>query len=153
GSDPTDVGSLAPYVWTAEGKSLGRWPTNFNVVKGAEEYVGADKPSPDFSHYVFSSRNVAFVQGGLTKAPGSAYANNIAEATMSIISKTPGGEDIGQDTGGSQEFVQIPAISSDGSHVLMTTEGGFFGTHMYMRVNDAITYDIAHGKKGKFIGM
>ena len=72
---------------------------------------------------------------------------------MSIISKTPGGEDIGQDTGGSQEFVQIPAISRNGSHILMTTEGGFFGTHMYMRVDDSVTYDIANGGKGNFIGM
>ena len=153
GIDPSDVGSLAPYVWTAEGKSLGRWPTNFNVVKNAEEYVGADKPSPDFSHYVFSSRNVAFVQGGLTKAPGSVYDNDIANATLSIISKDEDGNDIAQDKGGSQEFIQIPAISRNGSHILMTTEGGFFGTHMYMRVNDSVTYDIANGGRGNLIGM
>src|SRR5262249_43253861 len=53
--DPNDVGSFAPFVWSAEGENLGRWPTNFNVVKNAQEYIGADKVSPDFSHYVLSS--------------------------------------------------------------------------------------------------
>src|SRR4029078_13591344 len=45
--DPTDLLSNAPYVWDPEGHSLGRWPTNLQVVKEGARFVGADRPSPD----------------------------------------------------------------------------------------------------------
>jgi hypothetical protein len=150
--DPYDNGSLAPYVWNARGESLGRWPTNLGEVANAEEYLGEDKPSPDLSHFIFSSRNIAFAENGLTHAPGSVYDNDIGEATVQIVSKLDGGEDIPQDTGTETESIQIPAVSNDGSHVLMSTLGTG-GVHLYMRVNDATTYEIAPGRNVKFIAM
>jgi len=153
GVDPSDLGSQAPYVWTAEGKFLGRWPTNHKVVKDAEDYIGADKPSADFSHYVFSSRNIAFAENGLTTAPGSVYDNDVADATISIVSRLQGGEDIPQDAGTNTESILIPAISDDGSHILMSVLGAGFGSHFYMRVDDAITYDLLGGKLANFLGM
>jgi dipeptidyl aminopeptidase/acylaminoacyl peptidase len=67
----------------------------------------------------------------------------------------PGGEDIPKGGGGSEaeEFIKFPAVSTDGSHILMTTEEEG-GVNLYMRVNDAVTYEIAHGKQSiRLIGM
>ena len=153
--DPTDLLSNAPYVWDPEGDSLGRWPTNLQVVKEGARYVGADRPSPDFSHYVFSSVNIPFTTDGKTGAPGSAYDNDIENALVTKISVRPGGEDIPKGGGGSEgeEFIKFPAVSTDGSHILMTTEEEG-GVNLYMRVNDAVTYEIAHGKQSiRLIGM
>ena len=158
--------SYAPYVWESDGSSLGRWPTNLDSVPGGTDYVseggfeGSSRPSEDFSHYAFSSRTLAFAEGGLTSAPGSAYDNDIAAETVSIVSKTPSGEDIPQDTGGSNEYVKIPAVSRDGSHILMSTEAAGGLTHLYMRVDGGggVSYDVSRGQDEanhgvKFVSM
>jgi hypothetical protein len=145
--------SYAPYAWSSDGSSLGRLPTNLGSVPGSTKYVsdggyvGASRPSEDFSHYVFSSRNLAFEEGGLTTAPGSVYDNDIAAGTVSIVSIAPGGGDIPQDTGGSNEYVKIPAVSRDGSHILMSTEAAGGTTHLYMRVGGGagVSYDVSRG--------
>jgi hypothetical protein len=144
----------APYVWDSAGNSLGRLPTNLEEVLGPYYYqdessfVGSHRPSPDFSHYAFSSRDVAFAPGGLTGAPGSAYDNEIAAKTVTIVSRTASGGDIPQDAsaGGSSEYIRIPAISKDGSHILMSTVAPGGKTHLYMRVDDAVSYDISLGE-------
>ena len=154
-TDPNFKGSHAPYVWDFEGNSLGRWPTNLGVVNGGEGYVGDDLPSPDFSHYVFSSNNVRFTTDGVLKAPGSAYDNDIGEATVKVISRLPDGGDIpaGGGAEGGEEFIKIPAVSTDGSHILMTTQGPS-GVRLYLRVNDAVTYEIAKGMESvRLLGM
>jgi hypothetical protein len=154
--DPT---SRAPFVWDAEGHSLGRWPTNVNVVPEGTKYIGDDEPSADFKHYVFSSVNVPFTVDGVTGAPGSAYDNDVENAKVTKISVLPSGFDIppGQTSEGStEEFIKIAAVSTDGSHILMTTQGagGQNRVNLYMRVNDAVTYPIASGKEGiRFLGM
>ena len=154
-TDPNFKGSHAPYVWDFEGNSLGRWPTNLGVVKGGEDYVGDDLPSPDFSHYVFSSNNVRFTPDGVLNAPGSAYDNDVEEATVKVISRLPGGADIpaGGGAENEEEFIKIPAVSTDGSHILMTTQGPS-GVRLYMSVNDAVTYEIAKGMESvRLLGM
>jgi hypothetical protein len=155
---PDDLGSLAPYLWSSDGDSLGRLPTNLADVAGGGTLVGDVKPSPDFTHYFFSSNNVAFASGGLTSAPGSAYDNDIATGTVTIVSKTPPGADIPQDAGDSTEFINFPAVSTDGSHILMSTAAPAGTVHLYMRVNDAITYDVSVGQDAlnhgvTFVGM
>jgi hypothetical protein len=158
------IGSYSPYVFDNVGNPLGRLPTNREEVLGGpyspaeEEFVGSSAASADFSHYVFSSRNVAFSPGGLTSAPGSAYDNDVATGTVTIVSRTPSG-DIAQDplAGGSSEWVRIPAVSADGSHILMSTAapGGATsntpaepgaGTHLYMTVDDAVHYEVSLGE-------
>jgi hypothetical protein len=144
--------SRAPYVWSWEGNSLGRWPTNLGEVTEGAKYVGDDRPSADFSHYVFSSVNVPFTSDGLTEVPGSVYDNDVRARTVEKVSLRSNNEDI--PAGGEfEEFAKVPAVSTDGSHILMTTaEAG--GVNLYMRVNDAITYEIAAGKKtNQLIGM
>jgi hypothetical protein len=155
GNDPNETASNAPYVWDEEGNSLGRWPTNLGVVKGGDGYVGDDEPSPDFSHYVFSSVNVPFTRDGITKSPGTVYDNDVDDATVTKASVLPGGADIpaGEGGGSEEEFLRIPAVSTDGSHILMSTQGTG-GVNLYMRVDGSITYPIAAGKKFiKLIGM
>jgi hypothetical protein len=170
-----EASGYAPYVWDNEGNFLGRLPSNLSEVPGAGlpvgkgGFVGATAPSPDFSHYAFSSRSIAFTPGGLTTAPGSAYDDDVATGAVTLISKTATGLDIPQDAsaGGSSEYVRIPAVSRDGSHILMSTaapsEVSFAGTpiettHLYMRVNDAVTYEVSEGEDGlnhgvSFAGM
>ncbi len=100
--------------------------------------------------------NIPFTVEGRTGAPGSAYDNEIDDATVTKVSLLSNGDDIQEGTGGSgetEEFVKIPAVSTDGSHILMTTENNG-GVNLYMRVDDAITYEIAAGKNSiQLIGM
>ena len=147
--------SNAPYVWNANGESLGRWPTNLESIPGGDSVVGAFKPSPEFTHLAFSSNNVAFAPEGLTTAPGSAYDNNMSTEEITIISKTASGLNIPQEPGNTAaaEAIQFPAVSTDGSHILMSTAGANGGTHLYMRVNDALTYDVSQGKDVNYVGM
>ena len=157
-TDPNFKGSGAPYVWDWEGNSLGRWPTNVGVVKDGEQFVGDDRPSADYSHYVFSSNNIRFTTDGVLKAPGSVYDNDVAEATITKASVLAGGADIpaGVGTGGSEEYLRVPAVSKDGSHILMTSQGEGDSTtvNLYMRVDNAVTYQIAKGKRAiHLIGM
>jgi hypothetical protein len=160
------VQSYAPYLWDSQGNPLGRLPTNLEEVPGASTkpseggFIGDIRPSPDFSHYVFSSIRTAFVPGGLTASPGSAYDDDRATGTVNLISKTAAGEDIPQDgVGGTPgEYVRIPAVSTDGSHILMSTAGPGETSHLYLRVNDALTYEPSRGQDDlnhgvKFAGM
>jgi hypothetical protein len=195
------LGSNAPYVWNAHGDFLDRWPTAAADVAGSEanfscpqdpsshpyppgvfgnipvsyfcsSFVDASK---DLNHFVFSTKSGLFGEGGLTTAPGSAYDNDTADNTLSLISKLPGGGPIAQEPGakaGPEELIRFPAVSADGSHILMGTatkpeckQFDFPGTehapplcpivtqptHLYMRVNDAVSYDVS-GKPVHYIG-
>jgi len=165
---------VAPYVWAASGESLGRWPTNVEPVPGADfNSKGTWQTSPDFSHLAYSSNNVEWAPGGLTKAPGSAYDYNTASGTTKIISLTPSGENIPQEPGRTEvnewinfpgdnvysyehigEPTQIhPSVSTDGSHILMSTIGASSGVHLYMRVNDEVTYDVSQQHDVNYLGM
>jgi hypothetical protein len=199
------AGSMAPYVFDAEGHQLGRWPTNVGSVEGGLKdiacwsnaplppcgptggFVGDEKVSADFSHYFFSSGNVAFAPGGLTSGMGSAYDDNIATGEVTIVSKTPLNQDIPREPGvTSDDYLAIPGAARDGSSVLMAASGtgicgkshcepmpipcggstgGFehnFGispcpplppSHLYMRVHDAVTYDVSQGHLVDFKAM
>jgi len=154
--------------------------------------TGEVTASADLSHLAFSSNQASFASGGLTSAPGSAYDNDLAAKNISLISLTSNGENIPQDPnfantppqiegasgrtevpGGAEEYLRFPAVSNDGSHILISTatagtnvcyNGGeirfglcprFTATpvHLYMRVSDLITYEIAGGKPITFVGM
>jgi hypothetical protein len=149
--------------------------------------TGETTASGDLSHLIFSSATMSFTEpgqpAGLTIAPGSAYDEDLATGQISVISKLPaalGGGNIPQDpsfaneppqagsasektfTGGSEEFLRFPAVSQDGSHILISTasEGveadcrrvtmceRFVETplHLYMRVQHGEvgeTYEVA----------
>ena len=153
-------GSGAPYIYGANGQFLERWPTNLAGVPGGErlgsegrQVVEAKLPSPDFSHYFFSSSLVEFSPGGLTTAPGSVYDNDIAAHAVSVASIAPGGGNIPPGAGGPGETIQLPAVSTDGSHILMSTEAANGGVQLYMRVDQAASYDVSQGHGVQFVGM
>src|SRR4029077_9182514 len=85
--------------------------------------------------------------------PGSAYSNDIAAKTVSLISLRPGGTPIPQDVPAANDFIQFVGLSTDGSHVLMDVKGADGPVHLYMRVNDAVTYDVSRGAGVTFVGM
>lgn len=168
-----------PYIYGLNDEFLGRWPANVNEISGGEEASGAFQPSPDFSHLAFSSTTDFDPEmHGLTEAPGSAYDYDVARQTTTLISKTAMGADIQQDPGnsyagevllfagmrfennGETPVEMYPGVSTDGSHILMmtSTEPPCFSgctpdVHLYMRVDDAITYEIAGGKAVHYVGM
>lgn len=172
-------GSQAPYVWDISGKSLGRWPTNFGTIPGADEYEGAplnpsgeipngdSRPSQDFSHFFFSSRDLSFAPGGTVGTPGSAYDNDTANSTVKVISLLPNGKPIPLepiDEGDETNFIHFVGTSFDGSHVLMAPPSEPYcldyrycdvpkPLHLFMRVNDAVTYDVSQGHLVDFLGM
>jgi hypothetical protein len=152
-----DKGSNAPYVYNSneDSKPIGRFPTTVDEVEGGEEFIGDGKPSLDFSHFAFSSNNIAFAEEGLEVAPGSAYDNDTGADTTELISKMPDGSPIGQDAGGPDEFIRIPAVSRDGSHILMSTEAPNDTVHLIMRVGGGkgVSYDVAEEHGVSFVGM
>ncbi len=208
--------SNAPYMFNADGSLNQRLPTSFVGGEEAVEALGCPYPSirysvayctgdvtasADLGRFVFSSNKASFAEGeGLEEAPGSAYDNDLATNTVSLISLDSAGHPIAQDPsfantlpecdgqcqgsagrieapGGKEEFIRFPGISSDGSHILMSTATAqthfctrgsstpepcqrFTDTpiHLYMRVNDAISYEPSRGEDGvnhavKFLGM
>jgi NHL repeat len=149
GADPeVDFPSNAPYLWNADGTLAQRLPTDLEAKAGALEALncpypenrdegictGAVAASGDLTHFIFSSRSFEFAPGGLTTAPGSAYDDDLATGEVRLISTLKGsGEPIPQDptfattpaqrevSGGAEEFLRFPAVSADGSHVLIST--------------------------------
>jgi hypothetical protein len=160
-------GNSVPYVYDNEGHELGRLPTNWEEIPNSTldtnhgGWEGDAALSGDYTHYIFSSRELAFAPGGLEEAPGSVYDNDIAARTVTVISKTPSGQDIPQDPLGThapfpskrgtdgKEFIEIPALSTDGSHVLMSTAGPNVRNHLYMTVDDTEHYEVSKGQDGK----
>ena len=163
--------SNAPYAWDISGKSLGRWPTNFNFVPNADKAVVDGKPSADFSHFVFTSVSAPFAPGGLEAPPGSVYDNKIADKSVTIASILPGGGPIPQEEAPGADpnrKTEVAAVSDNGSHILMAAttnpfcENGFsnrcpsklaFPAHLYMRVDGAITEEVSPGPDALYAGM
>ena len=112
-------------------------------------YIGGVGISPDFSHYFFSSINTAFTGDGLTAAPGSAYDNDLddrrsdADLEYRTGRRHPGGR-----RRHANEYIEFPGVSTDGSHVLMSTDGGGGTKRLYMAVDATHHYDVSVGTDG-----
>ena len=154
-------GTSAPYIYDNEGKLVGRLPTNVDEIPGSETdmseggFKGSSRINPPMTHYAFSSIKLAFAPGGLVESPGSAYDNDIAAKTVTLISKTEAGGDIPLDptAGVAEEFIRIPAISEDGSHILMSTAAPGGNVHLYMAIDDTEHFDISVDKASKNVGV
>jgi hypothetical protein len=165
-------GSNSPYLFQADGKFAGRLPTNYAEVPKADVRQGYARASADFSHFVFSSRNVAFAPGALTEAPGSAYDNNLGTGEVTIVSKRPDGSNLPQEpsnAGHTTDVIEIPMVSNNGSRILLGAASRpvchgepnnlceeepepAAPLHLYMRVNDAVTYDVSRGADVQYLG-
>jgi hypothetical protein len=143
----------AAHLFKADGQQLTRLPTNVNTVPDGAHYVGDQKFSGDGNHYVFSANNRVFAPNGTTSAPGSAYDNDIAAKTVNLVSLRQDGTPIPQDVVKPGEFIEFAGLSNDGSHILMDVKGGDGPVHLYMRVDDAVTYDVSRGAGVTFVGM
>jgi hypothetical protein len=165
GGNPFDHGSGVAYLWNVDGSSAGRLPTNADSVPSADVTVGDKRASADFNHYVFSSRNVRFTPDGVIGSPGSAYDNDLSTGTVTLISLDTNGDPIAQEpsnAGDGTEFIQFQMVSNDGSHILMSTAdrsgcapeqpGCPALLHLYMRVDDSITYDVSGGRVVHYVG-
>ena len=174
-NSPLETEELESESWvhTAEGKFVTKLPQTSNLVPGANEYKGYRRVSPDFTNFAFSSNEtqnifgnvtypgVAFTVDGQTDGAGSAYDNDLGERTVSLISRLPGSVGGGHipQNGTSTRPIQFPGISADGSHILMLTEAGWPDGpagppyRLYMRVNDAVSYDVSKGEATEFVGM
>jgi hypothetical protein len=200
--NPTPTPSEAPYVWSYDGRFIDRWPTDLPTVQpgvnpDAEGGVspggmhsldcvaingtsnncpGEVNASADLSHFVFSTEWNVFAEGGRLNPPGSVYDNNTKSSTVTVVSRTPSGEDIpNEPTDHSGNPLYIPGVSADGSHILMGASGvGPCGlsncpvppcsnnsnstcpaqpAHLYMRVDDAVTFDVSQGHDVSYVGM
>jgi hypothetical protein len=143
----------------------------------ADNCPGDVTTSGDMSHFVFATEWNAFAPGGKLGAPGSVYDNDTGRATITVASKLSTGEDIPSEPGDlSGDPLQIPDVSQDGSHILMAAGGtGPCGTatcpvppcgddysqvrrcqmqpsHLYMRVDGMVTYDVSQGHDVRYIG-
>ena len=161
----------SPLLANAAGKYIGRLPTNLSIVDAEHptQYVGGQTMSGDFNHYVFSTMEFKqgffgstrpapiFAPGGLSTGLGSAYDNDLGTRTVTIISKLPGGKDIPLEAPKEieEKGFDFPGISPDGSHILMQTPAvkGSSLVHLFMRVNQMITYPVSRGAGVKFVGM
>ena len=160
--------STAPYLYNYEDELLGQWPSDVHSIAGGDGSQGTMQPSSDFTHLAFTSTNVDFTEGqgpgneGLTEAPGSAYDFDSTNNTTTLISKTAAGVGIGSSnetvtfpvfqSGGNSESTPRTAnspVSSDGSHILMSTSSGA----LYMRVADAVTEEVSDGRDVNYVGM
>ena len=161
----TYEGETAPFLFNAKGKNLGQLPTNVNVIPngryfGGEFGLAADwRLSGDFSHFFFSSALTKFttdaVDGsefGATKPPGSAYDNDIAQKTVKVISRFGNGSDITRGVA-STTNIKFPAVSADGSHILMQTNAPSGGKFFYMSINDGPVVNVTNGKPATLVDM
>ena len=119
-----------------------------------------------------------FAPGGQLSPPGSVYDNDTHARTVEVASKTAAGEPIpAESTNAVGDPLQIPAVSADGSHILMAAGGtgpcGFAScdsppcgsifdvlnrcpmqpSHLYMRVDGTITYDVSQGHVVTYVGI
>jgi hypothetical protein len=143
--------SNAPYVWNSTtGRQIDRWPTNVGAIPGGETFKGRTAASADLNHFVFTS-DIPFTTDG---QPGDMYDNETGDGSLEVASLDANAE-------------RIPAapveLSADGSHVLMTVGGGRQPGYsyektsgpgeLYMRVDGAITYEIAPGSAVRYLDM
>jgi hypothetical protein len=172
----TGPSSPIPFAWDFENNPLGRWPAPPDEIPGGdgEHQIGNFQTSPDFSHMAFSSNNIDFdPEGhGVTVAPGSAYDFDTSKHSITLISQTAAGEDIPQEPGNLSstdeaikflppipgfrgEIQSNPSLSTDGSHIVMSTTSspGSLRGRLYMRVDDAITYEVSQGQPVEYVGM
>ncbi len=197
-----DSPSNAPYLWNADGSLDRRLPTDISEVPGALAALecpyshnsdpgcsGEVAASADLGHFVFSSNRLSFAppgEHGLTAAPGSAYDDDLATGAVKLISTLKEtGKPIPQDSlfahtpAGEGEFLRFPAVSADGSHILIstaTTEAPYCGSkengvtwgcqrfidtpiHLYMSIDDAGAVEVSRSEVTgenvavKYVGM
>jgi len=184
---PIDLPSDLGHVWAADGSSLGTLPAGLTPTelaslrcpnfpgRGAYQNWGVCHgdvaSSSDLRHFFFSSNLLNYTSGGSTEEPGGAYDYDRATGTLTRISGLAAGGQIAPGnatdfpSGGAvttSPFIHFAAVSSDGSHVLMTdatrsevctsTENEMCRRytdeplHLYMSVEDEPALDVSENQ-------
>jgi hypothetical protein len=141
---PIDPPSNLGHVWAADGSSLGTLPAGLTPTEvaalrcpnqpGRSAYQnyglchGDVAASSDLRHFFFSSNLLNYTPGGSTEESGGAYDYDRATGALTRISGLAAGGQIapGDATDFPSKralttpFIHFAAVSSDGSHVLMT---------------------------------
>ncbi len=155
-------------------------PTAVESYAAGNNCPGDVTASSDLSHFVFATEWSPFALGGQVVPPGSVYDNNTKTDSVEIVSKLAGGDAIPSEPGDEAgDPLQIPSVSADGSHILMAAgatgpcgaahcpelthcESTFSSpvarcqlqpSQLYMRVDDATTYEIAPEHAVTYVGM
>ena len=96
----------------------------WNMGPAVTDCPGDVTASSDLTHFVFATEWNVFAPGGQLSAPGSVYDNNTATGAVTTASKTPAGDDIPSEPADHVgDPLQIPAVSGNGSHILMAADG------------------------------
>jgi hypothetical protein len=132
--------------------------------------------SADLNHFVFASGWNVFAPGGQLGGAGSVYDNDTRTGSVTVASRSASGDSIQPEPGNhSEDPLQIPAVSADGSHILMaagaTGPCGYATcplppcssavfvkrcpmqpSRLYMRVDASVTYDVSQGHAVDYVG-
>ena len=169
------AGHNAPWLYDSDGNRLARLPSNWEDYPNFDLYEhdtheldpskGDQAASGDLTHFVFGwNKEPVFAEGGLLTDPGSVYDNDVAAKTTVVASVLPGGGPIPQEPGG-PEMLEITNIDQNGSHILIAAPTGpkerclSFGCtpdapeRLYLRVDQAVTYDVTGGHYANYLGM
>jgi len=179
GGPKLDPPEFAPHVWAADDTALEEWP-NLPGHAGSEVDPIFEQ-SADFTHFVFQTGSAPSL---------SLIDDNTVAHTATEVSIAPGEGPIPiqpGDTTPDQESLRVPAVSTDGSHILiaaraepqehpMVRQGygedpcalekteqniqeGYSDlicplqpSQLYMRIDDAVTYEIAPGHAVRYLG-
>jgi hypothetical protein len=157
-----------------------RWndPTKLDIANiGLNTCPGDVTASADLSHFVFATTWNVFAPDGQLGGPGSVYDNDTKAGSVVVASKTPSGENLPAEPGDQAgDPPTIPAVSQNGSRILMGSGAvgpcGFATcssppcfdisaytgrcqmqlSHLYMRVNASLTYDVSDGHAVDYVG-
>ena len=130
-------------------------------------WIGSARISGDYTHYAFSSIKAVFATGGLSESPGSVYDNDLQTGSVTVVSKTEAGEDIPLDptSGIAEDYLRVPAISDDGTHILIASAAPpniaftqfAVNYRLYMSVNEGggvyRHFDVSKDKNGVEVGV
>jgi hypothetical protein len=166
-------GTNAPKVFDNEGNFVDQLPTNHDEVpdgaKTLDEggWIGSARISGDYTHYAFSAIKAVFATGGLSESPGSVYDNDLETGSVTVVSKTEAGEDVPLDptSGIAEDYLRVPAISDDGTHILVASAAPpniaftqfAVNYRLYMSVNEGggvyRHFDVSKDKNGVEVGV
>ncbi len=159
-SGPQPEYNFTPHAWSSDGNSLGEWPTAPGY---SAQHSFEFNQSADFSHFVFQNGEPPALTLVDNNTDTNAAAPVSFQADGAPIEIQPG------DTSPDAESLAVPAVSSDGSRIVMAARSvsqetcDIFGQSikcpvrppsiLYMRVNDAVTYEVSEGHAVNYVGM
>ena len=166
-------GTNAPKVFDNEGKFVDQLPTiRVKCPPPPKRWTkaagSAPRGSPPTTPTTRSRRSKPSSRpGGLSESPGSVYDNDLETGSVTVVSKTEAGEDVPLDptSGIAEDYLRVPAISDDGTHILIGSAAPpniaftqfAVNYRLYMSVNEGggvyRHFDVSKDKNGVEVGV